>query len=194
MGRVKGVLLATTIAGVKASLASGKLSPEDLEAQLEAEDLALLDEKLQSAGWYPVGTIGRMAELLARALGGPREEALRRLGGAAVEILRQAGTYQQLDFEPGCVRGGDPEELRAAGRLIASLWPAMYDFGRVRVETEPGAGAVLIRYEGLAACPRPVRHTIEGFTARVADLLGDGAVTVDFPPADEGSWIVRIVG
>jgi hypothetical protein len=192
MASVKGILLATTVQGIHGALASGALTREEAEARLDASDLRLLDEKLDPTRWYPVGAIANMTDLLAKVMGGPRELALRRLGEAAVEILRGNGTYQQLSFEPGSLRAGDPTQLRSAGRLIASVWPAMYDFGTTRVETEADSAAILLRFEELGACPAPVRHTIEGFAARVADLLSDGTLRASYPETSPDRIVVRL--
>jgi len=192
MAQVKGILLATTVQGIHGALAAGSLARETVEARLEPRELQLLDEKLDPTRWYPVDSIANLMELLAGVLGGPRDLALRRLGEAAVEILRSNGTYQQLAFEPGSLETGDPSELRAAGRLIASVWPAFYDFGTTRIEPEADSNAILLHFEDLGSCPSPVRHTIEGFTARVAELLSAGALTAAFPAAPADRIVIRL--
>ncbi|MDH3687535.1 MAG: hypothetical protein OEP95_14980 [Myxococcales bacterium] len=192
MAHVKGILLATTVQGIHGALGAGSLKRETVEARLEARDLALLEEKIDPTRWYPVDAIANLTELLAGVLGGPRDLALRRLGEAAVEILRSNGTYRQLAFEPGSLKPGDPAELRSAGRLIASVWPAFYDFGTTRIESEAESAVILLHFEDLGSCPSPVRHTIEGFTARVAQLLSHGALSASFPAAAADHIVIRL--
>jgi hypothetical protein len=192
MPGVKGILLATTVRGIHGAISGGALTREAAESRLEARDVELLDEKLDPTRWYPVSSIASMADLLAGVMGGPSEEALRRLGGGAAEILRASRTYQQLNFEPGCLQMGDVTQLRSLGRLIASVWPAMYDFGTARVEPEPESSAIVLRFEGLGTCPAAVRHTIEGFTARIADLISDGALEASYPACPADQIVIRL--
>ena len=192
MPHVKGILLETTVRGIQGALGAGSLTRDALEAALEPRDLALLEEKLDPTRWYPVASIANLAELLAAQVDAPREEALRRLGAGAVEILRNAGTYQQLQFEPGCLVPGDAVQLRSIGRLIASMWPAMYDFGSTRVEPVADEVAILLHFEALGDCPRAVRHTIEGFTARVGALVSDGALAATYPECPAERIVVRL--
>ena len=190
---VKGILLSASVAGIQAALAEGRTSRIQVEVQLEAEHIPFLDEKLDPTRWYPVQVIGRMADVLAGIMGGMPDAAQRKLGAAGVSIIRESGTYQQADFEPGSLVGASPNEVRAFARVTASVWPAMYSFGRTRVEWEEETGAVLVHYEDVAACPESIRHTIEGFTAEVARIASDGRsqVTCERPSPDH--FLTRIL-
>jgi hypothetical protein len=192
MARVKGVLLETTIIGIRGSIAAGRLSRESVETRLEPADVELLDAKVEPTRWYPVEHIVHMMDLLAEQMGGPRDEALRRLGAAAVDILRQSANYPQLDFEEGCVDGAGSMQLRGVGRKIASMWPAMYDFGQTRVESVPDSTEILLHYEDLGDSTGPVRYTIEGFTRRIASLVSGGALGVTYDEPAVGHLIARI--
>ncbi|MGH0033689.1 MAG: hypothetical protein ACQGVK_01535 [Myxococcota bacterium] len=190
---VKGILLSATVAGIQAALAEGRTSRVQLEVQLDADQIPCLDEKLDPTRWYPVTLIGRMAEVLAGIMGGMPDEAQRKLGAAGVAIIRESGTYPQADFQPGSLVGASPTEIRAFARVTASVWPAMYDFGRTRVEWEEQTGAVVVHYEDVAACPESVRHTIEGFTAEVARIASDGHAQVTGERPSPDHFLTRIV-
>jgi hypothetical protein len=83
-------------------------------------------------------------------------------------------------------------QLRGVGRKIASMWPAMYDFGQTRVEWLPDSMEILLHYEDLGDCTGPVRYTIEGFTRRVASLVSGGALGVRYEEPGAGHLIARI--
>jgi hypothetical protein len=189
---VKGILLAATVAGIQGAIADGRISRVQVEVQLDAEHIPYLDEKLEPTRWYPVGVIGAMSEVLAGIVGGLPEDAFRRLGAAGVEIVRRSGLYQQADFAPGSLCGANATQRKAFARVTASVWPAMYDFGRTRVESEAGSGAILVHYEDVAACPEPIRFTIEGFTAEVARLASNGAARVSSERPGLDHFVMRI--
>jgi hypothetical protein len=190
---VKGILLGATVAGIQAAIAGQRIARVQVEVQLEAEHIAYLDEKLDPTRWYPVQVIGRMSDVLAGILGGMPDDALRQLGGAGVAILRQSGMYQQANFEPGSLAGANPSQMRAFARVTASVWPAMYNFGRTRVESEPGSGAVLVHYEDVAACPDSIRYTIEGFTAEIARLASADRTEVTSERPSPDHFVTRIL-
>jgi hypothetical protein len=150
------------------------------------------DPGIDPARWYPAGAIGRMMTVLAGTLPGSLEESLSRLGGATVHILRQSGMYQQLDFEPGLVEDADLVQLRSVGRLIASMWPAMYDFGRTRVESDAGGQSILIHFEALGDCHPAILSTIEGFTAEVTSLVSAGSMRAICEQDGCGHLVARI--
>lgn len=138
-----------------------RLTRRQIEARLETEDLAYLDEKVSPAAWIPIGTYARAIELLAeRHAPSQRQAYLVERGVQAAERLASLGIYSQLE--------ATTENLGPRiGHMIVSLAGAIFSFGRWRYE--PGEnGGFSIRVEDAAALPEVARFTVQGFVQHVA--------------------------
>lgn len=165
-GRIKGAALAGGIEELRNLRDAGRISGEQLEAMLAAEDLALIDGKLEPASWYPVAIADRVASLLFRLEGGGRVEYLHKRGRLAAERLIDSGLYQQLDGLSGA-GVASLGEFRLMVRLAVSVQGALFDVGRWSVETDAEHPARLrIVIDDAADFPESMRHNIEGFFRR----------------------------
>ncbi len=130
---IKGIVIAAVAAHVLRLVDKGKITSEQLEAQLEKEDLELLETKIQPALWYSVYTYERLNQLMVDAeAGSDREGYLRRNGRIMAKMLRTAGLYPQLE---GSKSGeGDSRNTPSLSeweiKLTLSLWQAMVNFSR----------------------------------------------------------------
>jgi hypothetical protein len=147
---------------VERLLASGRLSREQLEARLEAEDLRYLEEKLSPTTWVPLATYGRLIELLIAAEGqGQREAYLIRRGERSAERLSSLGIYSQLD--------ATTENLgNRIGTLVVTVAQAIYNVGRWSYEPAPTEHGFVIRVHDAAALPEISRLATQGFVQYVA--------------------------
>ena len=170
---VKGLLLISSVAGIDQGLEAGLFSPEQLELSLEPEDIQLLGTKLDPTGWYPVLTLGRMTELMAKARGGDRAETLRAMGASAAREVRERGTYSQMAFGDGSQRDATVLELKSFVRQVATIHNMLFNFGKTRVEIAPDTETILIHYREMTGYPDATRLSSEGYTsATVSWALG----------------------
>lgn len=83
-GRIKGAALVGGMEELKRLREEGRLSVEQLETALDAEDLRLLGSKVDPAAWYPVAIADRVALLLFEIDGGGRIGYLHDRGRARI--------------------------------------------------------------------------------------------------------------
>jgi hypothetical protein len=120
---VKGSIFSSVVDDLKAALEKGRLTQEDLEAQLDAKDRGLMDSVVTAVSWLPVDTYGRMLDLLALVEGPKRREAyLRGRGSRAAERLL-SDTYESFDAGPG--KWGT-----RVGELMVGIAGILYNFTR----------------------------------------------------------------
>jgi hypothetical protein len=163
VGGVKGTAIESVIADVRRLVETRRVSRQQLEVRLEAEDLALLEEKLLPSVWYSLGSYGRMTQLLYDVEGKNRLEYLYERGRKAAERIRGAGLYAQLTANRD--RWGD-----SLGNMMVTLGPAIYR------DTEwsyrllaSGAGLRFqIEISVPEAFPDVCRHTTQGFIEHAA--------------------------
>ena len=67
---IKGTLFAAVVEDLNQLLATGGIDAAKVEAQLEPEEITLLDSKTNAAGWYDIQTYHRMVGLLCDVEGG----------------------------------------------------------------------------------------------------------------------------
>ncbi len=168
---IKGSVFEGLVADVNALVSSGRMSRADLEARLERVDLPYLDKKLGAACWYPIETYGRLLELLRYAEGGSRpDQYLRARGAGAAQRLIDGGLYSQMDVSV------DTWGERV-GKVMATLGPLMFNFGRWTSSIEEGDGLRLTA-EDMGALPAVARIVIEGFIEVMAARALKSAVVV----------------
>jgi hypothetical protein len=153
---IKGAAFSSAPADVNRLVEEGTLSRADLELRLSAEAIAVLDEKISAASWYPIAIYAELVELLAFAEGGAdRNEYWRMRGEKAAERLAESGIYQQLHATRD--QWGD-----AVGKIIMSVQSAIYNFTQWRMETL-GDGGFEIHVSDAAELPNAARHATLGF-------------------------------
>jgi hypothetical protein len=163
VGGVKGTAIESVIADVNRLVESGKISRQQLEVRLEAEDLELLEQKLLPSVWYSLGAYGRMTQLLYEAEGRGKLDYLHERGRRAADRIRGAGLYAQLTAARE--RWGD-----SLGTMMVTLGPAIYR------DTDWAfrllAGGTGLRFEIEISVPESFpdvcRHTTQGFIQHAA--------------------------
>jgi hypothetical protein len=160
---IKGTAFQGAAEDLMALLESGRLDRDCLEVSLEPADLALLDEKVSAASWYPIGTYVRIVELLAAVEGGrDREAYLVQRGARAAERLAATGLYKQL--EATRETWGD-----RVGNIMVSMARAIYNFTTWSFRFDRETRGFTIEIEDAAAFPEIARLTAQGFVQAVAD-------------------------
>jgi hypothetical protein len=163
VGGVKGTAIESVIADVNRLVESSRISRDQLEARLEAEDLELLEQKLLPSVWYSLGAYGRMTQLLYEAEGRGKHEYLYDRGRRAAERMRGAGFYAQLTAARE--RWGD-----SLGAMMVTLGPAIYrdtEWSYRLLASGPGLHFE-IEISVPEGFPDVCRHTTQGFIEHAA--------------------------
>jgi len=158
---IKGSLFEAVASDLNALVLSGAMSRDDLEARLEKEDLAYLDDKIGAALWYPIETYRRLLETLCEVEAGVDARGyLRERGATDARRQIEGGLYRQMDADV------DTWGERV-GLIMATLAPVLFNFGTWRCETRSD-GSLQLDAEGVEALPEVSRTVIEGFVAVMA--------------------------
>jgi hypothetical protein len=167
---IKGTLFGPVRDDFQALVGRGRLSPEEVETRLEARDVAFLDEKIGVTAWYPIDTYARLLDTLCEVEGGDRaDDYLRRRGAAAAHRLIEGGVYSQMHATVDA--WGE-----RVGRIMVTLAPLMFNFGRWTCDTS--GGGLQVDAEDVAPLPDSTRIVIEGFIEVMATRALHDAVTV----------------
>jgi hypothetical protein len=171
---VKGSAIESVVADVLRLVEEGRLSRDALEVRLRAEDLEMLEHKVVPALWYPLGTYGRLMELLFEVEGRRSTEYLVERGRRAADRIRAMGLYAQL-------KGDWSTWGSRVGTILATLGPAMYKDTQWRIQLEP-PGESGLRFRLEVDCPAEFpdvcRHPTQGFVAYLAQLYAGSPVRV----------------
>jgi hypothetical protein len=172
-GGVKGTAIASVIEDVQRLVADGRLTRDELEARLERDDLALLEEKLLPSSWYSLESYGRLSKLLFEVEGRGSIGYLVERGRRAAERLRAAGLYAQLAVDRE--RWGE-----RVGQMMMPLGPSIYRDTIWRFEQTRVAGAVYftIEVDVPAHFPDLCRFQTQGFIEHAARHAAGESVDV----------------
>jgi len=130
---IKGAAIVPGAEDLRKAIDAGDLDRTHVERTLSPAALALLDETIQLALWYPVETYCELADLLiATVAHGDRQYMFRR-GVENAERMIEGGLYQQLQYVDE-LEGAGRERLESVGRLIVTLAPAMLNFSKWSIE------------------------------------------------------------
>jgi hypothetical protein len=170
---IKGSIFKGAIDDLARLQEEGRLSQEEVDARLAAEDLAFLENEINSAAWYPIETYARLMELLGDVEGSGKDTYFLERGRASARRLMASGLYQQLAFlsrwDEASGSAGESESALIAGyasnlRMVTSLASAIYNVGKWMVEPDPEhTGRVCIVVREARAYSEPMRLAIEGF-------------------------------
>jgi hypothetical protein len=141
-------------------IATGAIDSARVEAQLDSEEIDLLDAKINASGWYDIQTYHRMVGLLFAAEGGDLRTHWEERGRRAARRMADSGIYLQFDYL-GRTKAGqtaDPEQRFAALgkdlRLLLSLQAAVLNFGDWKAVVDPDFGdRYRIEISGIAGIP-----------------------------------------
>ena len=122
----KGILIQHAVERIQGYLDSGRLSRDQLELRLAAEDLAFFDgEKVIAGLWYPVARHHRLLDLIFE-VEGRSDQAMIELGRAAGEQMLRAAAFGAM-FEAAARRGD-----AGAGTLLVKLADLVLTFTKWR--------------------------------------------------------------
>jgi hypothetical protein len=183
---VKGSIFKGVIDDLARVREKGRLSEEQIEAGLAAEDLVLLEVEVNPAAWYPMESYARIVELLGEVEGAGKDGYFLERGRASARRLMKAGLYQQLAFlsrwNEKTNRGGGEESALIADhasklRLVTSMASGIYNVGKWVVESDPeNPGRVRIAVREASAYSEPMRLAIEGFLNECAQAAREDLV------------------
>ena len=163
---VKGAVFQLAIEAVKQAIEVGRISEEEVEVELEAEDLQLLEEKSLVGGWYPVVSFDRLVQLAGGpAAAGHPDHFVRQGRKAADKILGNEiyGRFNDTIRERG----------EQSGASVLTLAQLMLNFSRWELLPYENGDASHFAIDVTEAGPMPdvLRYTAQGFVERVAELM-----------------------
>jgi hypothetical protein len=171
-GGVKGTAIASVIDDVKRLVAEGRIASEALEAQLEATDLEILEQKTLPSLWYPLETYGRLTALLLEVEGGGNTDYLVERGRRAAERLRTTGLYAQLAVDRA--RWGE-----RIAQMMIPLGPTLFRDTVWRVGAVAGGDSSFeIEVDVQASYPDLCRYQTQGFIEYAGSLASGQPIEV----------------
>jgi hypothetical protein len=139
------------------AIAEGRITPAEVEAQLERDDLQYLGKQLAASSWVPVATYARVLGLLIALEGGRDVHAyLFARGMRAAERLHKMGLYGQ--FEASYETWG-----HKVGTISATMGAVLYNFSRWTFQSEPETGSFRTIIDEAIDYPEPLLAIGEGF-------------------------------
>ncbi len=181
---VKGTIFCAVAEEIRALRESGRLSEERLGAELEAQDIELLEKDTLPASWYPMATYARYLDLLCNVEGGGVRSYYEKRGQMSAKRFMDAGMYSQLDLLDsiaGQVPTDDPEAEAAALRdyrkrltVVISLARSIYNVGQWSViDDEERSGRVVIEIAEAADYSDGMIGAIVGFLDECAHVVSE---------------------
>jgi hypothetical protein len=153
---IKGVAFQSVAADVNRLRKSGVISEEDLRAAIKSDEMKYVDEPVVLGLWYPLGTYGRLLDLLCRKEGGERAEYLIERGARAAERMMSQGAYR--NFLASANRWGE-----RAGQAMIQLARALYGGTRWTASYSGSAHAAEIVVDDAGEFPDSARYAALGF-------------------------------
>ena len=136
---------------------ANRISREEVEARLRAEDLRYLDKQLAATTWIPIETYRRVIDILVELeANGKPEVYLHGRGVRAGQRLHKAGLYRQ--FEASTETWGN-----RVGKIVTTMAAVLYNFTTWTFEAGSEHGLFLITVDGARDFPEVVRFTTQGF-------------------------------
>jgi hypothetical protein len=162
---IKGIAFLSAHADVNALLARRAITRDEIEVALPAEDLRVLEEKVQPTAWYPIACYSRLIQVLCDKEGkGDVQGYLIARGEKAGERIAATGIYQQLDANSGALG-------MRTGRIVITVAGLIYNFTTWHFERGSGVGDFSIRVEEATDFPEAARFTTQGFIKYVSTRI-----------------------
>jgi hypothetical protein len=153
---IKGVAFQSVAEDVLRLRRSGVISEADLLAAIKSDELKYLDEAVVPGLWYPLGTYGRLLDLLCHKQGGDRSEYLIERGARAAERMMNQGAYR--DFLSAANRWGE-----RAGQAMVHLAKALYGGTRWSASYSGAQHTAEIVVDDAGDFPDSARWAAQGF-------------------------------
>jgi hypothetical protein len=174
---IKGSAIAAHMDDLRALVESGRLGQDELELHLEAQDIRLLDEKIEPSLWYPVDSADRIANLLAAQRGTDPVRYGKDMGRRSMQmVLAQEGIRR---FVAGALGRGDK-----AGPALVGLASLVFNFGRWSFEGESLSSFRIVMSEA-AALPATSLHSVAGFIEALSESVLHRRIQVSGTRVDE---------
>jgi len=163
---VKGAIFQMAVEAVKQAIQGGRISEDEVEVKLEAEDLRFLDEKILMGTWYPVDSFDRMVQLTSGSITAEYPDYLVRRGRKAADQLLGNQIYRR--FNDTIEERGDQ-----GGASVLTLAQLMMNFSSWELLPYESGDTSHFVIEVTEAGPMPdvLRYTAQGFIERVAELM-----------------------
>jgi hypothetical protein len=162
----KGTLVLGVVVAARRHREKGRISEAELELRLGPQALALIDQKIMIAAWYPIRAFCELMDL-NWDLGGSRDpEFMRREGERSADRLFDSGIYPQMRFAEEARRAQTRDDLVRQSRLISSVTGSLYNFLEIDVRAESD-GALEIVYGNAAEFSEALRYSTEGFMNQI---------------------------
>ncbi|HXK25925.1 MAG TPA: hypothetical protein VMS55_24880 [Myxococcota bacterium] len=164
----KGSLVLGAAVAARRHREKGRISEQQLEVRLSGPALALIDQKILIAAWYPIDAFCELMDLNWE-LGGRRDpEFMRREGERSADRLFDTGIYPQLRFAEEAAKVHSRDDLVRQSRLISSITGSLYNFLQIDVRVGDGEeGNLRIVYENAAPFSEALRYSTEGFMNQI---------------------------
>ena len=163
----KGTLVLGSIVAVRRHREKGRITEHQLEARLRADTLALLEQKIVIAAWYPIECFCELLDVNWDVAGKREPEFMRREGERSADRLFDTGIYPQLRFVDESARAEKRDELVRQSRLITSITGTLYNFLEIEVRMDESRGHLEIIYGNAALFSEALRFSTEGFMNQI---------------------------
>lgn len=179
---VKGTIIDAVVQNLIRLREAGRVTDEQLEVRLEADELALLEGKVNTAAWYPMTSYTRILTLLGEVEGDGNPVYFIDRGRANARHLMEGGLYEQLAFltrwteslKQGSVDEANMIRTYASKlKIVVSLASTIYNVGKWVVEDdEDHPDRVRIAVREAADYSEPMRLAAEGFLNECGKVRG----------------------
>jgi hypothetical protein len=163
----KGTLVLGAIVAVRRHREKGRITEHELEVRLRAETLALLEQKIMIAGWYPIECFCELMDVNWDVAGKREPDFMRREGERSADRLFETGIYPQLRFADEAKHVEKREDLMRQSRLITSITGSLYNFLEIDVRMDARNEALEIVYGKAALFSEALRYSTEGFMNQI---------------------------
>jgi len=168
--RVRGILFVDYVRMVRSQ------KHIDWTVHLYPEDLAIIAEKIDPAGWYPMQTFERLGLGILRTIAMGQLDAVRMWGRFQVHSVRR--------MFPTLVAEGDPQETMMRFRVLAN---SFFDYGALKVTHVEHERAVVSVAYGMSLLAEETASTQTlGFFEGLVEAAGAMSVEAHFTAR---SWI-----
>jgi hypothetical protein len=180
--QTKGILLAPVVADVLKLVEDGRISREDLVAELGEEARKVVQDGVSPVSWYAAEVYRDLARVLMKLEGkGPGDFAhIQQRGERAGKRLVESGLYQQIQYlrRTTAKRGKawvSREDFERSLRLIVSMQASLTKGGTWTVEQDPAhADRVQIVLTDVEGMPEETAHATCGILSGISLHGGSG--------------------
>jgi hypothetical protein len=160
----------------------GRLSRAELEARLEAQDLEILDAKPEPSLWYPIASVGRLAQILVDVEGAGCLEYQKVQGRQTAESLLTRSSVKSV------VDAALKREDRA-GSFLLGVASLIYNFGRWSFEGD--LHDFKVEVSEAESFPDLSPWAVSGFAEVIFQRVAGGRFEVTFTRPDRDRVIFR---